>query len=140
MFVRSFHVLWTCQVMPDRRYLRIVDDDTHDDIIEHPIDIASELIANQAKVARRYSVSLAKIQVFVCAAIALAILVAVWPKTGNTDNSGRSTPVSVQPAVLSHWLSASSGVRHNSSCRWYGKSGGRKCRGDEGRPCHKCGG
>jgi hypothetical protein len=31
-------------------------------------------------------------------------------------------------------------VRHNSSCRWYGKSDGRKCREDEGKPCRKCGG
>ena len=126
--------------MSDRRYPWIAPDVKRDDISDNAIDITSELIANQTKLRMQYSASLAKIQVFVCAAIALAILVAVWPKTGNTDNSGRSSPVSVQPAVLSHWLSASSGVRHNSSCRWYGKSDGRKCRGDEGRQCHKCGG
>ena len=83
MFVRSFHVLWTCQIMSDRRYPWIAPDVTHDDISDNAIDITSELIANQAKLRMQYSASLAKIQVFVCAAIALAILVAVWPKTGN---------------------------------------------------------
>ena len=140
MLVRSFHLLWTCQIISDRRYPWIAPNVTHDDVSDNAIDITSELIANQDELRMQYSASLAKIQFFVCAAIALAILVAVWLPTGTTDNSNRSSPVSVQPAVLSHWLSASTGVRHNSSCRWYGKSDGRKCRGDEGKPCHKCGG
>jgi hypothetical protein len=126
--------------MSDRRQLRIVQDVSHDDTSEKALDKASELIANQAKVGMQLSTSLAKTRICAFAALALAIFVAVWPQTGNDDNSGRSSPVSEQPEILSHWLSISSGVRHNSSCRWYGKSDGRKCRADEGTPCRKCGG
>ncbi len=39
-----------------------------------------------------------------------------------------------------YWLTTGSGIRHNSKCRYYGKSKGRPCRVDEGRPCQKCGG
>ena len=46
-----------------------------------------------------------------------------------------------QTATGGHWLNSSSGVRHNSSCRWYGQtSRGRACGPDEGRPCGICGG
>jgi hypothetical protein len=134
--------------MTDRRNLRIVRDGTHEDTSDKALDKASELIADQAKVGMQLSTSLAKTRVYAFAALALAIFVAIWPRTGNNENSGRSSPASVQPAMqpamqpvtLSHWLSTSSGVRHNSSCRWYGKSDGRKCREDEGKPCRKCGG
>ena len=47
------------------------------------------------------------------------------------------------PAVASgvYWLNTASGVRHNESCRWFGKSKkGRECGASEGRPCHHCGG
>jgi hypothetical protein len=40
-----------------------------------------------------------------------------------------------------YWLNTSTGVRHNKSCRWYGKTaGGRRCTRDEGIPCELCGG
>lgn len=46
-----------------------------------------------------------------------------------------------QTATGGHWLNSSSGVRHNTSCRWYGQtSRGRACGPDEGRPCGICGG
>jgi len=38
------------------------------------------------------------------------------------------------------WLTESSGVRHNSTCRYYRKSRGRPCGENEGRPCKRCGG
>lgn len=39
-----------------------------------------------------------------------------------------------------HWLTTSSGVRHNASCEWFGRSKGRPCAPTEGRPCTICGG
>ncbi len=39
-----------------------------------------------------------------------------------------------------YWLTSSSGVRHNSTCRWYRKSKGRQCGPNEGKPCGVCGG
>jgi septal ring factor EnvC (AmiA/AmiB activator) len=39
-----------------------------------------------------------------------------------------------------YWITISSGVRHNSSCRYYMNSKGRPCGPNEGRPCKLCGG
>src|SRR5664280_931320 len=39
-----------------------------------------------------------------------------------------------------YWLTISSGVRHNSSCRYYMNSKGRQCGPNEGRACKICGG
>ena len=41
---------------------------------------------------------------------------------------------------LSHWITLSSGVRHNRSCRWFNRSKGRLGRRSEGRACKQCGG
>jgi micrococcal nuclease len=44
-------------------------------------------------------------------------------------------------AALTHWLNTNTGVRHNSTCRWHGKTkGGRECTADEGKSCDQCGG
>lgn len=40
----------------------------------------------------------------------------------------------------SHWLTTSSGVRHNSSCQYYKNSKGRACGPGDGRACKRCGG
>lgn len=46
-----------------------------------------------------------------------------------------------QTAAGGHWLNISSGVRHNSSCKWFGQtSRGRACGPEEGKPCGICGG
>lgn len=46
-----------------------------------------------------------------------------------------------QEASGGHWLNSSSGVRHNSSCKWFGNtSRGRACGPDEGKACGICGG
>jgi hypothetical protein len=39
-----------------------------------------------------------------------------------------------------HWLTTSSGKRHNEACRYYKTSKGRACGPDEGSPCKACGG
>ena len=46
-----------------------------------------------------------------------------------------------QPSAnLSHWITSSSGVRHNRGCRYYRKSNGRPCSATTGRACKICGG
>lgn len=59
-----------------------------------------------------------------------------------TAQKANSRSTAEPPAVAggSRWLTTSSGVRHNQACRYYGKSGGRPCGEDEGRPCKRCGG
>ncbi len=47
----------------------------------------------------------------------------------------------IRQAERNYWLNTKSGVRHNSSCRWYGNTkNGRPCGPTEGRPCGTCGG
>ncbi len=44
-------------------------------------------------------------------------------------------------APVGWWLNTGSNVRHNSTCRYYGKtSKGRACKEDEGKACGICGG
>ncbi|MBX3437795.1 MAG: thermonuclease family protein [Planctomycetaceae bacterium] len=46
-----------------------------------------------------------------------------------------------QEAAKSHWLNTSTNARHNSSCRWFGKTTrGRYCAAGEGKACGICGG
>ena len=54
-------------------------------------------------------------------------------------------PVSVEAQAaaaegLTHWITSTSGVRHNKKCSNFQKSKGRFCAPDEGRPCRQCGG
>lgn len=53
-------------------------------------------------------------------------------------------PSSAAPAAapaLTHWLNTKTGVRHNSSCRWFeNTSGGSRCSANDGNPCQQCGG
>lgn len=43
--------------------------------------------------------------------------------------------------AMTHWLNTKTGVRHRSSCRWYGQTkNGRPCTADEGEACKVCGG
>ncbi len=40
-----------------------------------------------------------------------------------------------------YWLNTSSGVRHNASCKYFGKTKrGKYCSADDGKPCGICGG
>jgi len=67
-----------------------------------------------------------------------AVPMAPWefrklPKQGKASSSSDVT--------LTYWLNTSSGVRHNSSCRWYGKTKrGQKCTAEDGKACGQCGG
>jgi hypothetical protein len=44
------------------------------------------------------------------------------------------------PKEKSHWITSSSGIRHNAKCRYFQTSKGRLGTKDEGRPCKTCGG
>ena len=62
-----------------------------------------------------------------------------------TTNSAAATsrvPATVAPTrqQTDYWLTISSGIRHNSSCRYYMNSKGRFCGPNEGRACKLCGG
>ena len=43
-------------------------------------------------------------------------------------------------AALTHWMTKSSGVRHNQSCRWFKRSNGKLVSAKTGRACKVCGG
>lgn len=58
------------------------------------------------------------------------------PANGRQAQNGKQQP---QPSH-SYWLTASSGVRHNGTCRYYRKSKGRLCGPNDGRACKICGG
>lgn len=53
------------------------------------------------------------------------------------ETEAESTPA---PPAQSHWITTSSGVRHNSGCRYYRNSKGRPCGPGDGRACKICGG
>jgi hypothetical protein len=59
-------------------------------------------------------------------------------KTNNDSQISNTT--NNQDSELKYWITNSSGVRHNSSCRYYMNSNGRKCSKNEGRACKICGG
>ena len=48
-------------------------------------------------------------------------------------------PNKASPA-LTHWITKSSGVRHNQSCRWFKRSNGQLVTARTGRACKQCGG
>lgn len=43
-------------------------------------------------------------------------------------------------AQNTHWITISSGIRHNSKCDYYQNSRGRPCTKNEGKACRRCGG
>lgn len=55
-------------------------------------------------------------------------------------SSSSVTRSSTEGQGLTHWVTSSSGKRHNSSCRWYRNSNGRPATAAEGTACLKCGG
>jgi hypothetical protein len=58
----------------------------------------------------------------------------------SNDSQLISNTTKNQDSELKYWITNSSGVRHNSSCRYYMNSNGRKCSKNEGRACKICGG
>lgn len=69
-------------------------------------------------------------------------------KTGqyHYHNKSKDIPTSpktegVRESSKVFWLNTNSRVRHNKSCRWFGKTKrGRFCKKEEGRACGICGG
>jgi hypothetical protein len=53
--------------------------------------------------------------------------------------SSTKAPKTTSPALM-HWMSKSSGVRHNQSCRWFKRSNGHLVTARTGRACKQCGG
>lgn len=49
-------------------------------------------------------------------------------------------PQTGEQKAMSHWLTISSGKRHNSSCRYFKNSNGKLCGSTEGVACKVCGG
>lgn len=49
-------------------------------------------------------------------------------------------PTAAETSSLTHWMTSSSSKRHNSGCRWFATTKGRKCSATEGTACLKCGG
>ncbi len=93
-----------------------------------------------------------------CSLIAVCLMLALEsrahnasPNTGATPAAQVNSPVAPQsnlaPAAQAtqqseqrHWLTIKSGIRHNSTCRYYRNSKGRPCGPNEGRACKICGG
>ena len=71
--------------------------------------------------------------------IVLVVCIAVDPNT-NAEQLNQNIIRDNVTAEKTHWLTISSGIRHNSTCRWYKNSKGRMCTKDEGRACKVCGG
>lgn len=79
-----------------------------------------------------------------------------WPKTARdfskvfapssqtaaaeAPSKAPSAKESKPAAAKTHWITNSSGIRHNSKCKHYENSRGRPCTKDEGRACKICGG
>jgi endonuclease YncB( thermonuclease family) len=56
---------------------------------------------------------------------------------GTAPSAGNPPPAS----ATAFWLNTGSNVRHNSSCRWFGKTKrGRYCGPEDGKACGDCGG
>jgi DNA/RNA endonuclease G (NUC1) len=58
----------------------------------------------------------------------------------NPDSGDGNSDSSPAKGGLTHWISSSSGVRHNDGCRWFKKSRGKLGESTDGRPCKNCGG
>lgn len=62
------------------------------------------------------------------------------PAANLSPTTSLPAPFKSQTDEKTHWISSSSGVRHNATCRYYRNSRGRECAAEEGRPCKICGG
>jgi hypothetical protein len=54
--------------------------------------------------------------------------------------SAAPAPASLTVAAGSHWLTTSTGKRHNNQCPFFKASAGRPCTPTEGKACRNCGG
>jgi len=56
------------------------------------------------------------------------------------EEAVKEAPAKEESPSGEYWLTSSSGVRHNDSCRYYKKSKGNPCGPDAGTACKVCGG
>ena len=71
------------------------------------------------------------------------IKVWVWPNDFPNLRGAAQAAVSNASAnakEAAFWMTSSSGIRHNSGCRYFKATRGRACSVTEGRACKKCGG
>lgn len=61
-------------------------------------------------------------------------------RDNNNKSNSRIAVSSVEDESGAFWMTSSSGVRHNSSCRWFRNSVGTSCSEEAGRACKICGG
>jgi hypothetical protein len=64
------------------------------------------------------------------------------PLAGIAHGESKQTDAAASQGEVKYWITGSSGKRHNSSCRWFGKtkSGHFTTDKEEGSPCGICGG
>lgn len=90
----------------------------------------------------RVCLGLAAGVLLVTAPVLLAI--SAWSSpSGPSEQSSPQEPLEADSKgseLLVHWLTESSGVRHNEKCSHFRNTAGRPCTPDEGRPCRVCGG
>jgi TolA-binding protein len=63
----------------------------------------------------------------------------VPPAPAAARQAATNQPALAKGRLATHWLSTADGKRHNSQCRFYKKTVGRPCAGDEGGMCSVCG-
>jgi len=68
------------------------------------------------------------------------VLVCLLAPVLEAQSTNPPPPPQKANATQTHWLTISSGIRHNSTCRHFKNSKGRMCTKDEGRACKICGG
>lgn len=61
------------------------------------------------------------------------------PSEPIAENRGDKKPAA-ESDELTHWITIKSGKRHNSGCRYFQNSNGRKCTSNDGIACKICGG
>ncbi|MBI2926557.1 MAG: hypothetical protein HYY24_12755 [Verrucomicrobia bacterium] len=62
------------------------------------------------------------------------------PQATPAAKAGTVSTLAPPQGALSHWLTTSSGKRHNSKCPFYKSSTGKPCGPKEGKACGVCGG
>lgn len=81
---------------------------------------------------------------FILVAIAIGIFPtpSTWAEeTHRAKASATLHPTTTIPNETGYWINTKSKVRHNKSCRHYGKGkNGVPCKSNEGKPCKICGG
>lgn len=62
------------------------------------------------------------------------------PARASPQSASPTASASTDAQTLTHWLTTSSGKRHNQSCKNFQVTKGRSCTATEGTPCKTCGG